>query len=154
NAPDNRSVTLNSICTKLFNNITYFIEVHFQFRRTVYCSSSPTYSFSISTLFFVLILTFVETPYIFFRNGGSSAGALFGGESECIENCTLGTHLRLHPASNTVSNDVCIAQYYADSPVLPVEFFGPTSWIKQQNPYCYSYYFDSHVSASDYVVSI
>ncbi|KAJ9583784.1 hypothetical protein L9F63_021874 [Diploptera punctata] len=63
-----------------------------------------------------------------------------------------GTHLRLRPANNTVYDDVCVAQYYADSPVLPVEFFGrfyqipvlrvyrkhdrslqgPTSWIKQQ----------------------
>ncbi|KAJ9597184.1 hypothetical protein L9F63_026925, partial [Diploptera punctata] len=48
-----------------------------------------------------------------------------------------GTHLCLCPANNTVYDDVCIAQYYADSPVLPVEFFdrslqGPTSWIKRQ----------------------
>ncbi|KAJ9601679.1 hypothetical protein L9F63_000150, partial [Diploptera punctata] len=34
-----------------------------------------------------------------------------------------GTHLRLRPANNTVYDDVCVAQYYADSPVLPVEFF-------------------------------
>ncbi|KAJ9599572.1 hypothetical protein L9F63_009946, partial [Diploptera punctata] len=66
--------------------------------------------------------------------------------------CYRGTHLRLRPANNTVYNDVCVAQYYADSPVLPVELFGrlyqitllrvyrkhdqslhgPTSWIKQQ----------------------
>ncbi|KAJ9574289.1 hypothetical protein L9F63_026067, partial [Diploptera punctata] len=34
-----------------------------------------------------------------------------------------GMNLRLRPANNTVYNDVCIAQYYANSPVLPVEFF-------------------------------
>ncbi|KAJ9575940.1 hypothetical protein L9F63_007196, partial [Diploptera punctata] len=39
-------------------------------------------------------------------------------------NSTGGTHLRLHPANNTVYDDVCVAQYYADYPVLPVEFFG------------------------------
>ncbi|KAJ9596425.1 hypothetical protein L9F63_012543, partial [Diploptera punctata] len=63
-----------------------------------------------------------------------------------------GTHLRLCPANNTVYDDLCITQYYANSPALPVEFFsrlyqipllrvyrkhdqslqGPTSWIKQQ----------------------
>ncbi|KAJ9590535.1 hypothetical protein L9F63_016437, partial [Diploptera punctata] len=63
-----------------------------------------------------------------------------------------GMHLRLRPANNAVYNDVCVAQYYADSPVFPVEFFGrlyqipllrvyrkhdrslqgSTSWIKQQ----------------------
>ncbi|KAJ9575051.1 hypothetical protein L9F63_007786, partial [Diploptera punctata] len=30
-----------------------------------------------------------------------------------------GTHLRLHPANNTVYDDICVVQYYADSPVLP-----------------------------------
>ncbi|KAJ9574290.1 hypothetical protein L9F63_026068, partial [Diploptera punctata] len=34
-----------------------------------------------------------------------------------------GTHLRLRSVNNTVY-DVCIARYYADSRVLPVEFFG------------------------------
>ncbi|KAJ9575364.1 hypothetical protein L9F63_025681, partial [Diploptera punctata] len=34
-----------------------------------------------------------------------------------------GMHLCLHPANNTVYKHVCDAQYYADSPVLPVEFF-------------------------------
>ncbi|KAJ9584087.1 hypothetical protein L9F63_021559, partial [Diploptera punctata] len=43
-----------------------------------------------------------------------------------------GMHLCLRDANNTVYNDVCVAQYYTDSPVLPVEFFDPTSWIKQQ----------------------
>ncbi|KAJ9585733.1 hypothetical protein L9F63_002523 [Diploptera punctata] len=36
----------------------------------------------------------------------------------------IGMHLCLHPANNTVYKHVCDAQYYADSPVLPVEFFG------------------------------
>ncbi|KAJ9600927.1 hypothetical protein L9F63_000874, partial [Diploptera punctata] len=35
-----------------------------------------------------------------------------------------GMHLRLRPTNKTAYDDVCIAQYYADSPVLPVEFFG------------------------------
>ncbi|KAJ9581709.1 hypothetical protein L9F63_023097, partial [Diploptera punctata] len=35
-----------------------------------------------------------------------------------------GMHLCLHPANNTVYKHVCDTQYYADSPVLPVEFFG------------------------------
>ncbi|KAJ9595791.1 hypothetical protein L9F63_013035, partial [Diploptera punctata] len=34
-----------------------------------------------------------------------------------------GTHLRLRPANDTVYDDVCVAQYCADSTVLPVEFF-------------------------------
>ncbi|KAJ9577279.1 hypothetical protein L9F63_006118, partial [Diploptera punctata] len=44
--------------------------------------------------------------------------------SNYFQSLLTGTHLRLRPANNTVYNDVCVAQYYADSPVLPVEFFG------------------------------
>ncbi|KAJ9583878.1 hypothetical protein L9F63_021770, partial [Diploptera punctata] len=46
--------------------------------------------------------------------------------------CYRGTHLRLRPANNTIYNFVCIAEYYTDSPVLPVEFFAASYLVSGQ----------------------